>query len=195
MPSQEQVFVARLKAGDASAYEALIEQYADMVYRVTYRVLENEQDAEDATQETFLSVYRRIGQFQGESKFSSWLYRVATNAALDLLRARKRKQGVQTPLVDDDSDDEAEAGLMDEMTPLPEVWLTSQETLEHIHGILADMSPNLSEAFILYEINGLSMEETAEALGISLSAAKVRVHRARLRLQKELAQCLSEVQS
>lgn len=195
MPSQEQAFVARLKSGEAAAYEALIEQYADMVYRVTYRILENAQDAEDATQETFLTVYRRIGQFQGESKFSSWLYRVAVNAALDLLRARKRKQGVQTPLVDDGSDDEAEAVLMDEVTPLPEAWLTTQETLEHIHDILADMSPNLSEAFILYEINGLSMQETAETLGISLSAAKVRVHRARLRIQKELVQCLFEVQS
>lgn len=193
MSATEQDLVSRLQASDPAAYEELIEDYADMVFRVAYRVLRNEQDAEDAMQETFLTVYRRIGQFRGEAKFSSWLYRIAANTALDLLRMRNRKQDAQEPLAVED--DEAESLLVDEVAPLPEDALTTRETLAHIHSILAGMSPKLSEAFVLYEIQGLSMQETADALGISLSAAKVRVHRARLLLQKELTQCLSEVEA
>ena len=193
MPSEAGDCVSRLQAGDPVAYEELIEQYAELVFRVAYRVLGNEQDAEDAMQETFLTVYRRIGQFRGEAKFSSWLYRIATNAALDLLRSRKRKQGVQEPLGGEDETSDSE--LVDAIALLPEELLTTRETLEHIHEILASMSPKLSEAFVLYEMDGLSMQETAEVLGISPSAAKVRVHRARLLLQKELARCLSEVEA
>ncbi len=193
MPSDAEDFVSRLQSGDPTAYEELIEQYAELVFRAAYRVLGNEQDAEDAMQETFLTVYRRIGQFRGESKFSSWLYRVATNAALDLLRSRKRKQGMQEPLAREDEESDSE--LVDAIALLPEEILTEQETMEHIHGILASMSPKLSEAFVLYEMDGLSMQETADVLGISPSAAKVRVHRARLLLQKELARCLSEVEA
>ncbi len=191
MPLQTDDFVSRLQASDPAAYEELIEGYAEMVFRVAYRVLQDEQDAEDAMQETFLTVYRRIAQFRGEAKFSSWLYRIATNAALDLLRARKRKEGRLEPL---EGDEEAAAdNLVDEIAPLPEEALTAQETIARVRDILAAMSPKLSEAFVLHEMDGLSIKETAAVLGISASAAKVRVHRARLLLQKELARCLSEV--
>jgi RNA polymerase sigma-70 factor (ECF subfamily) len=194
LPDTERDFVQRLKANDPAAYEELIETYAEMVFRVAYRILKDEQDAEDAMQETFLSIHRRIQSFRGESKFSSWLYRVATNVALDALRARKRYRGHFTEL-SDDQDDEMEAQLTDALQPLPEEQLTRQETQERIYAILSVMSPKLSEAFVLYEIEGLSMQETADALGISLSTAKVRVHRARLQLQAELSRCLSEVQA
>ena len=194
LPDTERDFVQRLKANDPAAYEELIETYAEMVFRVAYRILKDEQDAEDAMQETFLSIHRRIQSFRGESKFSSWLYRVATNVALDALRARKRYRGHFTEL-SDDQDDEMEAQLTDALQPLPEEQLTRQETQERIYAILSAMSPKLSEAFVLYEIEGLSMQETADALGISLSTAKVRVHRARLQLQTELSRCLSEVQA
>ncbi len=148
MSATEQDLVSRLQASEPAAYEELIESYADMVFRVAYRVLRNEQDAEDAVQETFLTVYRRIGQFRGDAKFSSWLYRIATNTALDLLRARNRKQGAQELLAVED--EEAESLLVDEVVPLPEEALTRRETLAHIRDILADMSPKLSEAFVLY---------------------------------------------
>jgi len=192
MADQGSEFVARLQASDPSAYEELIENYADLIFRITYRILGNEQDAEDAMQETFLTVYRRIADFRGESKFTSWLYRVATNVALDLLRSRKSKQKNLVPL---EKDDEMESVIIADIKPLPEHVLTQKEMRERINRTLADMSPKLSEAFILYEINGLTMKETATVLGISESAAKLRVHRARLLLQKALTDCMLEVES
>ncbi|NPA90742.1 MAG: RNA polymerase sigma factor [Chloroflexi bacterium] len=190
MGTSERDFVERLKAGDPSAYEELIENYADMVYRVTYRILQDPQDAEDAMQETFLTVYRRIPTFRGDAKFSTWLYRIATNTALDLIRTRQRKQGQD--IVWDESEEEG-VPLPDEITPLPEELLLRQEVMELIEEGIAALSPKLRTAFVLYELEGLPMKEIASILGISENATKVRVHRARAQLQKFLAERLQEV--
>ena len=184
-------FVERLKAGDPTAYEELIETYAEMVYRVAYRILQDPHDAEDAMQETFLTVYRRIGSFRGDSKFSTWLYRIATNVALDMVRARQRKQGQDISW--DDSEEEG-APLPDTVTPLPEDVLLRQEVREILEEELQHLSPKLRTALVLYELEGLPMKEVAEVLGISESAAKVRVHRARLLLQERLRQRLTEME-
>ena len=183
-------FVERLKASDPTAYEELIERYAEMVYRVAYRILQDPHDAEDAMQETFLTVYRRIGSFRGDSKFSTWLYRIATNVALDMVRARQRKQGHDVSW--DDSEEEG-APLPDTVTPLPEEILLTQEMREILEEELQQLSPKLRTALVLYELEGLPMKEVAEVLGISESAAKVRVHRARLLLQDRLRQRLAEM--
>jgi len=183
-------FVERLKASDPTAYEELIERYAEMVYRVAYRILQDPHDAEDAMQENFLTVYRRIGSFRGDSKFSTWLYRIATNVALDMVRARQRKQGHDVSW--DDSEEEG-APLPDTVTPLPEEILLTQEMREILEEELQQLSPKLRTALVLYELEGLPMKEVAEVLGISESAAKVRVHRARLLLQDRLRQRLAEM--
>lgn len=188
----EAEFIARLQSGDSLAYEMLIEQYADMVYRVAYRILQNEHDAEDALQETFLTVYRRINSFRNDAKFSSWLYRVATNISLDIIRAKQRKHGDQTSI--DILDDEEETRLIDDTTPLPEQVLLQQETAAELQRGLAALSPKLRAAFVLFELEGLSMRETAQTLEISESAAKLRVHRARIELQKWLVEQTKEVQ-
>ncbi len=189
MAVSDQEFVERLKANDPTAYEELIENYAEMVYRVVYRILQDPHDAEDAMQETFLTVYRRIGSFRGGSKFSTWLYRVATNVALDMIRARQRKQGQD--LSWDDTEEEG-APLPDTVTPLPEEVLMRQECIALLEEGLQQLSPKLRTALILYELEGLPMKEVAEVLGISPSAAKVRVHRARLLLQEYLRQRVQE---
>ncbi len=192
MAASEQDFVKRLQAGDPAAYEELIENYAEMVYRVAYRILQDPHDAEDAMQETFLTVYRRIGSFRGDSKFSTWLYRIATNAALDMIRARQRKQGQD--LAWDETEEEG-APLPDTLTPLPEEVLMRREALALLEEGLQQLSPKLRTALVLYELEGLSMKEVAEVLGISTSAAKVRVHRARLLLQENLQHRLAELTS
>ncbi len=190
MENEERDLVERLKAGEAEAYEELIEAYAEMAYRVAYRILQDPQDAEDAMQEAFLTVYRRIDSFRGDAKFSTWLYRIATNAALDIVRARQRKQGKD--VIWDDTEEEG-APLPDKIHPLPEEVLMRQETIALLERGLESLSPKLRAALVLYEIEGLSMKDVAEALGISESAAKVRVHRARLLLQEYLAQHVQEV--
>ncbi len=188
----ESEFIAGLRASDPQAYEMLIEQYADMVYRVAYRILQNEYDAEDALQETFLTVYRRIDNFRGDAKFSSWLYRVATNVTLDIIRAKQRKQGEQTPIDTLTNDDEHL--LVDEITPLPEQVLLQKEAAAELQRGLATLSPKLRTAFVLFELEGLSIRETAQALEISESATKLRVHRARLELQNWMSERTKEVQ-
>ncbi len=190
MNTSEQEFVQRLKTGDPSAYEELIEKYADMVYRVAYRILQDPDDAEDAMQETFLTVYRRIHSFRGDAKLSTWLYRLATNTALDMIRARQRKRSKD--VVWDETEEEG-GPIPDTFTPLPEELLLQQEVAELIEEAISQLSPKLRTAFVLYELEGLPMKEVADVLGISESAAKVRVHRARAQLQRYLAEHVKEV--
>ena len=161
-----------------------------MVYRVCYRILQNPQEAEDAMQETFITVYRRIDSFRGDAKLSSWLYRVATNTALSMLRSNIRKQGRDLSLENDEDD---ERPLSDAEVIVPETFILQQENRALLEQGLEAMSPKLRAALMLYEIEGFSMKETAQALGVSESAAKLRVHRGRQFLQKYLAQYYEEV--
>ena len=169
-----------LQKNDPRGYEILVEEYADLVFRAAYRILQDETDAEDVMQETFLSVYRRIGKFRGDSKLSSWLYRIASNAALDLLRAKERKEGRDAGF-DDLAAPEAEEAYdpADEESLLPEETLLQNESLERVREALDAMPPKLRAAYLLYMVDGLTAVEVAEDLEIGLSAAKLRIHRAR----------------
>ncbi|MCA9934611.1 MAG: RNA polymerase sigma factor [Ardenticatenaceae bacterium] len=188
----EQTLIANLQAHDPAAYAVLIESYSNLVYRVVYNILQTPQDAEDALQETFITIYNQIGNFRGESKLSSWIYRVATNTALNCIQRKKRKMGQDVPMISDDDDEETELEIGDALTPLPETMLESQETAVLLHEALQELSPKLRSALVLFELEGLSMKETAVALDISESAAKLRVRRARIELQRILARHMQE---
>lgn len=193
MPTMtEQTLIANLQAHDPAAYAVLIESYSNLVYRVVYNILQTPQDAEDALQETFITIYNQIGNFRGESKLSSWIYRVATNTALNCIQRKKRKMGQDVPMISDDDDEETELEIGDALTPLPETMLESQETAVLLHEALQELSPKLRSALVLFELEGLSMKETAVALDISESAAKLRVRRARIELQRILARHMQE---
>ncbi len=186
----EAELIKALRAGEAEAYEQLIEQYAEVVYRTAYRLLQNPHDAEDAMQETFLTAYLRINEFEGKARLSSWLYRIVTNKALDILRKHRRKTEAATDSIDDLSEDAAEL-LADQAAVLPEDWAERRETAALIREGLESLSPSLRAAFVLFEMEGLSMDEVASALNISTSAAKVRVHRARRALRDYLRKRLA----
>ena len=179
MSHTDEELIILLKENDPRGYEILVEEYADLVFRAAYRVVQNEQDAEDIMQETFLSVYKNIGKFRGDSKFSSWLYRIASNAALDLLRAKGRKEGKDTAFDDMTEIEDEEYNPADEEALHPEDELLQNESLERVREALAEMPAKLRVAYLLYMVDGLSFQEVAEKLEIKLSAAKVRVHRAR----------------
>lgn len=181
----DQELLALLHNNDPHGYEILIETYADLVFRAAYRIVQNEQDAEDVMQETFVSVYKKVADFRGDSKLSSWLYRIASNAALDLVRAKKRKTDKDIVLTNpNDEEDSDPLDLPDENTLLPEDALLQEESLDKVKEALAEMPPKLREAYLLYMLEGYSMSEIAEMLEIKLSAAKVRVHRARQFMNK-----------
>jgi len=180
MEHSEQELLTLLQQNDPRGYEILIEEYADLVFRAAYRVTQNEQDAEDVLQETFLSVYRNAEKFRGDSKFSSWLYRIASNTALDLLRRRKRKEGEDVSFHDAEDEDGELDEPADANAPQPEETLLQSESLEEVRAALDAMPAKLRSAYLLYMADGLSLPEVAQELGIQLSAAKLRVHRARL---------------
>lgn len=187
----EEVDLAALKRKDKSAFAQLVDAHSDKIYRLALKMLANEQDAEDVLQETFIKAYTHIDTFEGRSKISTWLYRIALNESL--MRLRKRT-GVQ---MDIDAGIETDDG---EVIPiqivdwccLPEKELMSSETRQMINRALKSLSAANRAAFLLRDIEGLSTRDAAEVLEISESALKVRLMRARLELREQLTQYFSE---
>lgn len=185
-PEQPQLDLEALRRKDKQAFALLVEQNSDPIYRLALKMTGNPQDAEDVLQETFIKAYNYIGSFEGRSKISTWLYRIATNETLMLLR--KRKDG----LVDIDEGVETDDG---EVMPiqivdwccLPEKELLSAESRDHLWEAAMNLSDSTRAAFLLRDVEELSTKEAAEALDISESALKVRLMRARMELREELS--------
>ena len=184
-PFDEAELVAKAKAGDHVAFSELVEHYERRVFRMAKQITQNEEDAEDVLQETFLKAYSHLEDFQGNSKFYTWLVRIAVNEAL--MKLRKRRSDKTVPL--DDPIDTGEDVVVREIA----VWEDDPEqrySREELGGILDDaiqgLKPAYRTVFVLRDIEELSIEETAEALGLSISAVKSRLLRARLQLREKL---------
>lgn len=178
--------VERAQAGDSTAFDELVRRYEGKVFHLTRRILGDPDEAEDALQETFLSAYRGLPRFKREAKFSTWIFRIATNAAL--MRLRKRRPDVVSldqPLASDADHDASPLELRD-WSATPDEELADQETRVAMDQAIAALPPELAAVFVLRDVEGLSNEETAEATGLSLAAAKSRLHRARLFLRDRL---------
>ena len=190
----EAAWIAALQANDPLAYEALVETFAEPIYRLAYRMVHDPADAEDILQETFLQAYLHIGDFRGQAGLKTWLYRIATRQALALLRRRQRKIDAATTSLESATDDQPawEERLADEHTPSPERWALAHETEDCVRQAIEGLSPPLRAALVLHFFEGLPLPQVAAALDISHSAAKVRVHRARRALQQALQPCVGE---
>jgi RNA polymerase sigma-70 factor, ECF subfamily len=183
-----------LKAGDTQALSLLFEQYADSIYRLAFRLVQEPEAAEDIVQETFLKTLTRLQSFEGRAKLSTWLYRVAYNASLDYLRAR---QTLSFP-IDQDTAEESEAAPMPEVFvewETPESILLDGESLELLDRAIRSLPHSLQIVFVLRDIEGLSTDETAEILTLKAGTVKVRLHRARLALRERLSIYFEESQS
>ena len=181
----ETALVARAKAGDQTAFNELVQQYDRRVFRMAKQITENDDDAEDVLQETFLKAYTHLDDFQGNSKFYTWLVRIAVNEAL--MKLRKRRSDRTVPL--DEPIDTGEDEVVREIA----VWDQNPEDVysrDELAGILDQAVKSLKTAyrtvFILRDIEEMSIEETAETLGLSISAVKSRLLRARLQLREKL---------
>jgi RNA polymerase sigma-70 factor, ECF subfamily len=181
----ETALVARAKAGDTTAFAELVRQYDRRVFRMAKQITQNDEDAEDVLQETFLKAYSHLDDFQGNSRFYTWLVRIAVNEAL--MKLRKRRSDRTVPL--DDPIDTGEDELVREVA----VWdenpeeSYSREELGHIlDEAIQSLKPAYRTVFVLRDIEELSIEETAEALNLSISAVKSRLLRARLQLREKL---------
>lgn len=184
--SDDADLVVRLQAGDQSAYAQLVEEHAGRVYRLALRMLGNESDAEDVLQETFLSAFKSIDHFEARSSLSTWLYRIATNAALMRLRRKEPEQiSVDEPIEQDDGD--LVPRQFFDFCCLPEEDLLRDEARDEMKRAVDELPMTLRSVFILRDIEGLSTEETADMLNLSESAVKSRLMRARLKLRERLS--------
>ena len=181
----ESALVARAKSGDMDAFSELVTHYERRVFRMAKQITQNDDDAEDVLQETFLKAYTHLDNFQGNSKFYTWLVRIAVNEAL--MKLRKRRSDRTVPL-----DEPINTGE-DEMVREIAVWDENPEesySREELGALLNEAIQSLKSAyrtvFILRDIEELSIEETAEALNLSISAVKSRLLRARLQLREKL---------
>jgi len=181
-----EISVEALKAGDREAFANLVERYSPQIYRLALKILNDPQDAEDVLQETFIKALRSISSFEGRSSLSTWLYRIAVNEALMIVRKRK-PEIVSIDQEKEDAEGEAEPVQIVDFCCLPEGDLLSAESRRFLDDAVLQLTPALRTVFVLRDVEGLSVRETAEALGISEVSVKTRLLRARLKLREALS--------
>ncbi len=181
----ENALVAQSREGDAEAYAQLVRRYQNKIFRLAQHITQNREDAEDVLQETFLKAYEHLDQFQGNSKFYTWIVRIAVNQALMKLRRRKNDKSVSL----DEQIDTGEDTIVREIAAWdedPEQKLSREELGALLDSAIQNLDAPYRSVFVLRDIEELSTEETAEALGLSVPAVKSRLLRARLQLREKL---------
>jgi len=184
--------IARLKAGDKAACAECIEIHSPTIYRLALHLMENETDAEDVMQETFMSAFKAIDSFEGRSGLGTWLYRIAYNAAM----ARLRKPNPYTVPVEEAATEIKQLAIPEQLFDwccLPEEDFESSEVRSELEKAIHDLPESLKTVFVLRELEGLSTSDTAATLDMSQGAVKVRLHRARLWLRERLTPYFQEM--
>jgi RNA polymerase sigma-70 factor, ECF subfamily len=183
--SDELALVQAAKQGDVGAFEQLVKRYDRNIFRIAQHITQNREDAEDVVQDAFLKAYENLDQFQGNSKFYTWLVRIAVNESLMKLRRRKTSKTVSM-----DEDVETEEGSMPrefaDWSPNPEQQYGQSELGEILRKTIQGLPTSFRTVFVLRDVEGLSTEETAEMLDLSIPAVKSRLLRARLQLRERL---------
>lgn len=186
--SDDPIFIDKLRAGDAAAFETLIDRYSSDIYALLYRLTENAEEAGDLTQETFMRALRSIKSFRGDSELKTWMYRIAINESRNRFRWWKRRKRDLTISLD--------ATIGDSETPLSDTLIDrsispEDAALEHereyaLKAALLDLPDIFREAIVLCDVEGLSYEETAAALGVNIGTVKSRISRGRSELRLRL---------
>jgi RNA polymerase sigma-70 factor (ECF subfamily) len=184
-PHPDVALVARVRGGDVSAYDTLVRKYERQLFRIAQHITQNREDAEDVMQDAFLKAYEKLEQFQGNSKFYTWIVRIAVNQALMKLRRRKTDKSVSLDEAIDTGEDTVvrEIAAWDED---PEERYTREELGTILDTAVQSLDPPYRSVFMLRDVDELSTEETAETLGLSVPAVKSRLLRARLQLREKL---------
>jgi len=166
--------IQRYLAGDVEAFNELMDAHEDRVFAICYRMLQDREAALDATQDTFLTVFRKADRYRAQAAFSTWLYRVAVNTCYDHLRRRKRKRAEPLP----DSHDPPDPGAGD--------LYDAVEVRPDIEAALADLSPEFRAAVVLVDLQGMSLEQAGDTLDVPTGTVKSRLFRARRQLSQSL---------
>jgi RNA polymerase sigma-70 factor (ECF subfamily) len=187
----EATLIDRLRGGDMTVLEGLMEQFTPRVYRLAHSITRNEADAEEVVQDVFLSLYRKIDGFEGRAALSTWIYRITVNAALIKRRGKRAQLEVlledHLPTFKDDGHREGDrAWVLADWSETPEEELLSKETQVAVRQMIACLPDGYRVVLLLRDLEGLSNEETAEILGESLASVKSRLHRARMALREQV---------
>jgi len=181
----EMALVHAAKGGDVQAFEELVRRYDRNVFRIAQHITHNREDAEDVVQDAFLKAYENLNQFQGQSKFYTWLVRIAVNEAL--MKLRRLKPG-RTVSLDEDvkTEEDSLPREVADWSPNPEQQYNQAELKDILTRTIQGLPMSFRTVFVLRDVEGLSTEETAEALELSVPAVKSRLLRARLQLRERL---------
>jgi RNA polymerase sigma-70 factor (ECF subfamily) len=183
MEETDAAVIARAQSGDSDAFRSLVERHGRNVFRLAFRMTGNENDAEDIVQETFLRAYKQLNRYESRSSFGTWLYRIAANCSLDLIRVRKHRHELTGAPVDDDFDLMQNVATSD---PGPDRLAVSEQVKERITSAMAELSQQERTAFVLRHFEGLSIEQISGMLGVGGNAAKHSIFRAVQKLRKAL---------
>lgn len=189
--NEQPISVEALRAGDRAEFARLVDAYYAPIYRLALKMLAHEQDAEDVLQTTFLKALQHVGEFEGRSSLSTWLYRIAANEALMLLRRKRPEISIDEEPEDSDTD----LPMPEQFTDwccLPEKELVSAEAKKQLDRAIQKLPEKLRLVFLLRDIEGLSIKETGETLNLTETAVKTRLLRARLALRETLSTYYSE---
>lgn len=185
----DDVLVEKAQSSDLKAFDKLVSRYEEKIYNLAYRILRNREDAEDVLQETFVSVFKSLKKFKRKSTFSTWVYRIATNAALMKLRKKKLETvSLDAPLKIDEEEIKRETV---DWSKNPDKIFKTQRLREIMEQAIELLPYHYKTVFLLRDEEGLSTEEVAKVLNISISAVKSRLHRARLSLREKLTEYFS----
>ena len=188
MELTDQALVAKARAGDTDAFGVLVAHHGRSLFRLAYRMTGNEQDAEDVVQESFLRAYRQLSKFDERATFGTWLYRIASNCSLDLVRSRKRRSEHLAP-VDDEMEDPMQS--LPSGDPTPERVALSSELRGRVAEAMNELSPTERTAFVLRHFEGMRIEEVSRVLECQPGAAKHSVFRAVQKLRRALEPVVS----
>ena len=176
----EKKIIEKVLGGDANAFEELVLRYEKTVYNLALRMVGDRDDAFDMTQEAFIKAYGSLSSFRGDSKFSVWIYRIATNVCLDFLRSKSRKQQVSLTVSDDD-DEDAQLDIPDPSST-PEQQLIKKISMQSVEEGLKTLPDKQRQILVMRELGGMSYAEIGKALSLEEGTVKSRIFRARKRL-------------
>ncbi|WP_027416729.1 RNA polymerase sigma factor SigW [Aneurinibacillus terranovensis] len=184
MEKTEQRIIQRARQGERAAFAELVDLYKDKIYHVSYGMLGNKQEAEDVAQETFLRVYANLNNYDPKYKFSTWIYRIASNLCIDYIRKRKPTLSLDAELTGTDGMDWHDR--FPDTGKGPEEEVITDELQEEVQGALMALNPKYRAVMILRYIEDLSLQEISEAISLPISTIKTRIHRGREALRKKL---------
>ena len=184
MELTDSVAVAQARAGDSGAFRVLVERHSRNLFRLAYRMTGHQEDAEDVVQETFLRAYRQLSKFDERASFGTWLYRIAANCSLDLIRVRKRRSQQHEPAAEEGASDPVQS--LPDTAPTPDRLALSGEVERKVASVLSGLSEMERTAFVLRHYEGMCIDDIGRTLGVQPNAAKHSIFRAVQKLRRAL---------